>query len=658
MKKKNLLLFVIPMLLVLSFSLFAQDNSARISSGRAPYVQPQSVQYPMNLLNYNSRAFGYDASGGTVAVGPFKMWLSMPFGMTSLFTDPLGAEFVGAGSLANGIWYGARYEVAPLPTKLVRIDTSTGVITFITNITGATSVTGLAWDSTTNTMYASDYGTSNKLGTINLSTGVFTPLAGVVGTGLLIDIACSNNGTIYGNMITTPTTPAQIYTINKTTGVGTALPQNTGYNANYAQGMSWDHAVDSGYLAAYNYTTSAGELRKIDPATGATTLIGTLGAEVDGFVIPNPGVAFTHDYSIPNFLSLPTEWVKNTLYNVKAKVQNSGTSPETNVPVKFFVNGVLTGTPVNFSLAAGGVDSVSFPWTPLTAGPYTLKIASALTTDGNRSNDTATINITVMNSALQTIFCDDFTTTSNWTLTTAGGTVPWSSTASYTRYTMPSTAIAPGLGCDVDLPGSGNSSNAIATLTTGLNCTGKTGLYLSFDSDWNTLGTTDIAITEMSTDNGATWTQLASWNVDRRNATEILPMTAAENQANVKIRFTAIQPGWDYWWVIDNVCVKGYILTGTGNNNINLPFNYSLSQNYPNPFNPTTSISYSLKANGFVTLKVYDVLGKEVITLVNETKSAGTYIVNFNGSKLSSGVYFYKIEANEFTDIKRMMLIK
>jgi len=369
-------------------------------------------------------------------------------------------------------------------------------------------------------------------------------------------------------------------------------------------------------------------------------------------------VTFVHDYSVPNFLSLPTEWVKNTLYNVKAKVQNSGTSPETNVPVKFFVNGVLTGTPINKSLAAGGVDSVSFPWTPTTAGPYTLKIASALTTDEYRGNDTATIDITVMNSALQTIFCDDFTTTANWTLTTAGGTVPWSSIASYTRYTMPSTAIAPGLGCDVDLPGSGNSSNAIATLTTGLNCTGKTGLYLSFDSDWKIIDADDIARTEMSTDNGATWTQLASWNASRRNATEILPMTAAENQANVKIRFTAIQPGWDYWWIIDNVCVKGYILTGTGNNYINLPFNYSLSQNYPNPFNPTTSISYSLKANGFVTLKVYDVLGKEVITLVNETKSAGTYIVDFNGSELSSGVYFYKIEANEFTDIKRMMLIK
>jgi hypothetical protein len=83
-----------------------------------------------------------------------------------------------------------------------------------------------------------------------------------------------------------------------------------------------------------------------------------------------------------------------------------------------------------------------------------------------------------------------------------------------------------------------------------------------------------------------------------------------------------------------------------------------LSQNYPNPFNPTTKISFSIPVQSKVMLKIYDVLGKEVMTLVNDVKSAGSYELEFNASNLASGAYFYKISAGQFSDIKRMMLIK
>ncbi|MBK7631711.1 MAG: T9SS type A sorting domain-containing protein [Ignavibacteriales bacterium] len=86
--------------------------------------------------------------------------------------------------------------------------------------------------------------------------------------------------------------------------------------------------------------------------------------------------------------------------------------------------------------------------------------------------------------------------------------------------------------------------------------------------------------------------------------------------------------------------------------------NYSLSQNYPNPFNPTTKISYSIATAGIVSLKIYDILGREVSTLVNEEKSAGRYEVNFNASQLASGVYFYQIKAGSFTQTKKLMLLK
>lgn len=96
----------------------------------------------------------------------------------------------------------------------------------------------------------------------------------------------------------------------------------------------------------------------------------------------------------------------------------------------------------------------------------------------------------------------------------------------------------------------------------------------------------------------------------------------------------------------------------TGENTNSLPVRYELSQNYPNPFNPVTKINFSIQKQGFVTLKVYDMLGREVASLVNEFKQAGYYSMDFNASGLSSGIYFYKLQANDFTDIKKMVLIK
>jgi photosystem II stability/assembly factor-like uncharacterized protein len=90
----------------------------------------------------------------------------------------------------------------------------------------------------------------------------------------------------------------------------------------------------------------------------------------------------------------------------------------------------------------------------------------------------------------------------------------------------------------------------------------------------------------------------------------------------------------------------------------NTPENYLLFQNYPNPFNPTTNIKYQITNNKFVTLKVYDILGREVITLVNEKQTVGTYEVTFDASKYSSGVYFYRLKAGDFVETRKMVLIK
>lgn len=99
-------------------------------------------------------------------------------------------------------------------------------------------------------------------------------------------------------------------------------------------------------------------------------------------------------------------------------------------------------------------------------------------------------------------------------------------------------------------------------------------------------------------------------------------------------------------------------VTDVENNTETLPTAYVLDQNFPNPFNPSTKINFSLPVEGFVTLDVYNSIGQKVATLVNETKSAGTYAVDFDASGLTSGIYFYKISSGNFTETKKMILLK
>ncbi len=98
------------------------------------------------------------------------------------------------------------------------------------------------------------------------------------------------------------------------------------------------------------------------------------------------------------------------------------------------------------------------------------------------------------------------------------------------------------------------------------------------------------------------------------------------------------------WWIGDDLSKN--------------PADFKLGQNYPNPFNPTTTIKYQIPEQSFVTIKVYDVLGSEVATLVNEEQPVGNYKVEFDAIILPSGVYFYKLQTNNFVETKKMVLMK
>jgi len=129
-----------------------------------------------------------------------------------------------------------------------------------------------------------------------------------------------------------------------------------------------------------------------------------------------------------------------------------------------------------------------------------------------------------------------------------------------------------------------------------------------------------------------------------------------------RVRTRDSQNKWSIWSELFDTKMINSIITSTGsltqNNQNKNPSEFVLSQNYPNPFNPTTTINYKIPAHDLVKLKVFDVLGNQVATLVNEEKSAGSYKVEFDASILSSGIYFYNIQAGDFVETKKMVLMK
>ena len=191
----------------------------------------------------------------------------------------------------------------------------------------------------------------------------------------------------------------------------------------------------------------------------------------------------------------------------------------------------------------------------------------------------------------------------------------------------------------------------------------------------------------ISADNGTTWSQTAlnnkSVNKLAVSGNDIFAGTypygvyySSNNGASwfQKNQGFSVPPFYNYTMISALKVNNGYIFSGTdgfsvyrrlyseiiGVQNISteIPKKYSLSQNFPNPFNPVTKINYELRVTNYAKLVVYDVMGKEVVTLVNEKQSPGTYQVEFDGSNLKSGVYFYRLTSDDFTDTKRMVLIK
>jgi hypothetical protein len=362
-------------------------------------------------------------------------------------------------------------------------------------------------------------------------------------------------------------------------------------------------------------------------------------------------------------MPFPPIFLINTPYAIKTRIQNLGSSNETGIAVKWYINGTVTNT-TNINLNTGQIDSVSNTWTPTTAGTYTLKYTCSLAADTNRINDTVQTSVLVYASIPP--LCEGFNSSTfpptGWSVTGSGSTY-WSrlgpsgynlgvGSARFNSWSAPTGAI-------------GNLTTATLNAAT----TSPQDSVM-FDYAYCPYFTNnEQLIIQASTNNGTSYTTLATMN-----ATDLITTTACNNSeftpslatdwktknlalpvGTNKINLEAISAfGNDMW--VDSICLK--LLTGVRHFDNEIPKVFSLSQNYPNPFNPATVIKYSLPKASQVKLVIYDLTGREVMTLVNGMKQPGYYEARFDGTNIASGVYFYKISAGDFTDVKKMVLVK
>jgi hypothetical protein len=624
-------------LLVSVAAIQAQDLP--VSLGPAPQSTIKMTQEP-TPFQVGTRAFTQLSVGGT----------TFQFGKTFLESctptnigAPFAITFPGGLLYRNGVVY--TYNQSS-PFQMWSIDTTTGTHTLVFSMTGApqTNLTGMYWDGT------NVYGVSSSLAvsqifTVNMTNGVCTPIGSASATCAGAIFLTGRYGTQY-SAFSVDIVLDNLYKWNKSTGVAT-LVGPLGGNANYGQDADFDNTDNKLYWMSY---TTGPELRTIDTATGtAGAVLCSYTAQATGIVMPVvAGPPPQHDYAAGPFLGLTPTYPINTLANIRAKITNNGTSNETSVPIKFFVDGSQVGSSINLSLNAGQVDSVSFPWTPTVGGNHNIRIVSALATDVNRGNDTVQANVLVLSGT-----------------PTVGGTI---------------NACRTGLNINITDNASifDSVQVTIPAWAFGIQDVNAeiTELWHTWDSDLTfTLshgGTSVIIISAVGGSGDNFIGTILNDSATTPIASGTAPFTGSFIPSNPLAAFNGIGNNPNGYWKLEihdgaggdtgylhAWCVKiNYYTFVGGIGSITIPNFYALGQNYPNPFNPATKIQYAIPKAGDVSLVVYDILGRQVATLVNEFKNPGVYTIDFNASSLSSGVYFYKIQSGTFTDTKKMLLVK
>ncbi len=339
----------------------------------------------------------------------------------------------------------------------------------------------------------------------------------------------------------------------------------------------------------------------------------------------------------------------------KVKFRNKGIMAANNVKVILTpLNANVTIPTQQFtypSIAPMASDSTTFNFTVSGAAPNNCGIPVVLTI----KLDTTTIyssNEYILVGAGTVTLNDNASSFSNWTTSNTWNTTTSQFVSSPSSFT------------DSPTGNYGNNVNNSMTLSTAVNVSTTPVVFLSFWHRYATEPGFDFCYVEVSSNNGTTWQQVASYNGSMTTWTQqtfdITQYAGASTQLKLRFRLTSDAGVVGDGWYVDDVKLTNYCAgtpVGIGQNT-GIPMQYGLDQNYPNPFNPTTYIKFQLPEGGNVKITVFDILGKEVASLINEKMEAGYHNVEFNASNLASGLYIYKMESGDFTDVKKMMLIK
>ncbi len=222
-----------------------------------------------------------------------------------------------------------------------------------------------------------------------------------------------------------------------------------------------------------------------------------------------------------------------------------------------------------------------------------------------------------------------------------------------------------------------NNANATLTLNNSVNLNGYIGAVLEFQTQWDIETDWDYGQVLISTNDGTTWIPLegmytnpgtGSFQPNGEPLYDGTQLTWVNEKIDissyigeeVKFRFLLRSDGYitEDGWYVDDVNLIVYEFVPTDAEQFEVVENYILHQNYPNPFNPSTVIKFQVPDPGFVLLKVFDLLGNEIRTLVSENKQPGSYETTFDASGLPSGVYFYTLKAGDYINTKKMLLVK
>ncbi|RPI13888.1 MAG: T9SS C-terminal target domain-containing protein [Ignavibacteriae bacterium] len=388
-----------------------------------------------------------------------------------------------------------------------------------------------------------------------------------------------------------------------------------------------------------------------------------IGVRADGIA-----TIYTHNVAAGPFLSFPPMLIVNTSYQIKAKITNRGTTNESGIPVKFFVDGVQINS-ININLNAGQADSVSFNWVPTNPVYYNLKIVTALATDEHRPNDTVSTNVlaypngvmycngtgtTAVQYPFYTYYMDSKTDMLYLSSEIGTGGLPMNIYTVGFNVISPASQVMNGFKLKM--------KNTIATSISSFELSGWTevynGSYAISGSGWRFITlqtpfmyTGNNLLIEICYNNSS-WT-LSSTVASTAKTGRVYHAHQDLSTGNgcLDIISGALQT------TLPNICLSPWVGIEPKTPN-EIPQVYSLEQNYPNPFNPVTIINYQLPMSSEVKLIIYDVTGREVALLVNQKQNAGEYEIEWNAADYPSGVYFYKLEAGDFSQTKKMVLMK